>query len=330
MELRRWRILGWVAVAGFLGVGFWWLYHVPTAGKGGLVLAVGATLMPLFWDKVAVLGKMAWVAMLFVLLAVEYRAIDKEHQESAEAQQENLREIGNGFEGVLSSEQTNFSSLIKTSQENFSKLIEGEQRHFESILTGSLTAQRQERQDFTALLAKEQELFTRQEELYEYSRGQLLPADDPIPTTCDPLTPDEFLVQMGNSAYVTNTFPYSILVVGGKQIITIDKSTNGTLLLSLDLRLEDGRIIAKIDRDGSTIVNPFTGAIVSRDKHTLIVEDQYGKDLVNARYLNKKAFRISGVIPRRGGDIKLPLPFLGGCIRSRNARPGGGIAVIIN
>ena len=55
--IRVWRVLSWVAALGFLGLGTWWMFYLPTVGKGGIVLAVGATLMPLFWEKTGVVGK---------------------------------------------------------------------------------------------------------------------------------------------------------------------------------------------------------------------------------------------------------------------------------
>src|SRR6266853_745783 len=117
--------------------------------------------------------------MLFVLLAVEYRAIDKEHLESVEAQKRTLQQIGSGFETVLTNQQTNFSSLIQSSQDNFSNLIDDEKKHFERMMDNSLSAQRQERREFDALLGKRQDLLAHQEELYEFARGGLLPANDP-------------------------------------------------------------------------------------------------------------------------------------------------------
>src|SRR5580692_8057361 len=43
-------ILGWAMVGVCLPVGVWWCYHIPTPGKGGLLLAFVATVMPLVWE----------------------------------------------------------------------------------------------------------------------------------------------------------------------------------------------------------------------------------------------------------------------------------------
>lgn len=42
-------------------------------------MAVGATFMALAWEKTKVIGRILWVLMLFALLRVESRAIDKDH-----------------------------------------------------------------------------------------------------------------------------------------------------------------------------------------------------------------------------------------------------------
>ena len=61
--------------------------------------------MPLFWEKIGVFGKMSWIAMLFLLLGVEYRAIDKEHRVNEITQQSTLKTIRAGFQQVLTDQQ---------------------------------------------------------------------------------------------------------------------------------------------------------------------------------------------------------------------------------
>jgi hypothetical protein len=91
---RTWKVISWLVLFVFLSLGIYWLFRTPNVGKGGLFLAMGATLMPLFWEKVGRAGRMSWIAMLFLLLFVESRAIDKASAESARAEQE-TRNIAN-------------------------------------------------------------------------------------------------------------------------------------------------------------------------------------------------------------------------------------------
>ena len=81
---------------------------MPTVGKGGLLLAMGAVLLPLFWEKIGTALRMLWILMLFVLLAAEYRAIEKDQREKAEAQKKELEALGNGFTNVLARASSSF------------------------------------------------------------------------------------------------------------------------------------------------------------------------------------------------------------------------------
>jgi len=90
--------------------------------------------MPLFWEKVGTVGKMSWIAMLFLLLAVEYRAIDHEHHLNDIAQQKALRAIGNGFTGVFSDQRNGFASLITQSNIAFKKTTEQASAQFDATM----------------------------------------------------------------------------------------------------------------------------------------------------------------------------------------------------
>ncbi|MFZ0278384.1 MAG: hypothetical protein WA254_07950 [Candidatus Sulfotelmatobacter sp.] len=134
VELRRWIAGSWTLVLGLLGLGVYWMFRLPTVGKGGIFLAVGATLMPLFWEKIGVVGKMSWIAMLFLLLAVEYRAIDEEHRKNDLAQQTALKAIGDGFTGVLTDQRNGFAGLIQQSQAAFAKTTEQASAQFDATM----------------------------------------------------------------------------------------------------------------------------------------------------------------------------------------------------
>ncbi len=135
-NLRLWGRLSWAAVSFFLAVGVCWLLRVPSVGKGGLFLAMAAILLPLFWERIGTAGKMLWIGTLFVLLAVEYRAIDKDQREKAEAQKNELEAIGNGFTNVLANQQTEFSSLIEQGRRQFAEMVKKENTQFTATMNG--------------------------------------------------------------------------------------------------------------------------------------------------------------------------------------------------
>jgi hypothetical protein len=112
---RVWRMLSGLVVLAFVSCAVWWLFYIPSVGKGGLLLAVGATLMPLFWEKVGVIGKMFWIAMLFALLAIEYRAIDKDRMDGAAAENQRRTAENAEFQKIADG----LTTSIRQSQEQF-------------------------------------------------------------------------------------------------------------------------------------------------------------------------------------------------------------------
>jgi hypothetical protein len=176
---RTWIGLSWVLTALCATTGLWWLIRIPSVGKGGILLALAATVMPLFWEKIRVPERMSWIAMLCVLFAVEYRAIDKEKTDAAIEQAESLKKIGDGFNQVLTTQQSSFSQLITTSQANFDKLIREERENFNHITKNSIAAQQRENASFAESLRQQKALLASQTELYEFASDKLIPAADP-------------------------------------------------------------------------------------------------------------------------------------------------------
>lgn len=113
-----WAFCSWVVVLSFIGISLWWWY-TPSVGKSGVLLAVGATLMAPFWEKVGIVGKMSWILMLFLLLGVEYRAIDLEHIQYLSDQKEAHDTLLNGFSNLLQNQQTSFQKMLDASQGQF-------------------------------------------------------------------------------------------------------------------------------------------------------------------------------------------------------------------
>jgi hypothetical protein len=328
---RGWKRLSWLAVLLFLSVGVWWLFFIPTVGKGGVLLAVGATLMPLFWDKVGSVGKMFWVAMLFVLLGVEYRAIDKEQQESAHRQQEELKKIGDGFENVLTSQQTSFSTLITQSQTNFDSLIQDERKNFKQIMDNSVKAQQKANTNFLALLRQEKELLIHQKELYEYSSNKLVPASEPMPpNSCPSNLPGDVFIFLGDhgNAAVMNQFPNTILRVKGNDVITIDRGDEGSLVLSVDMRDASGRMIASLGKNGFVVSKTYELYMLRPDLSTVLIEDAYGKELLRAKFINPKAFVIKGKIQYQDKVVPLDIPGAANVCFAHAGKGGAEIVIL--
>ncbi|MGA8151812.1 MAG: hypothetical protein WB952_12740 [Terriglobales bacterium] len=134
ITVRAWQVFSWISVLALLGLGIWWNFRLPSTGKGGLFLAIGAVLMPLFWEKIGVAGKMTWVAMLFVLLAVEYRAIDKDRDDFAAAEAKRQKEERQEFSKIGDAITTNVQKLLDHSDEQFKATLAEQAKHFDATM----------------------------------------------------------------------------------------------------------------------------------------------------------------------------------------------------
>jgi hypothetical protein len=118
-------VVSWIFALSFIGVGAWWFKHIPPTGKGGLVLALGATLMPIFWDKAGVIGKAAWIGMLFLLLSVEYRAIDRDREDFALNEYHRRQEEREQFRAVGTAITTNMQRVLDNGNKQFAATAAG-------------------------------------------------------------------------------------------------------------------------------------------------------------------------------------------------------------
>jgi hypothetical protein len=285
-----------------------WLFSIPAPGYAIGLLGVVAVFMPLR-GKMSRPEEAIWTAVVIILLIAEFRAIRHDRVEQDEKQAKILNEERDNFHMLLTQENNNLNQILAQESKNMQSVLDSEQRNFKDTLTQNRKAQSQERSDFAALLNRQQEVLTREEELYEFSAGKMLPANDPAPTICNPLRANDFLVTMGDATWATNTFPFTVLKMKGRNVIKLDKSESGAILITIDLRTKDGTTIARIDHNRA-IINPSSGLVMWRDKNTLVLEDQHGNEVLNARYLNEKSFHISGSFLTGG-----PTTMFRGCFR---------------
>lgn len=332
-ELRKWRVLSWMVVVGLLGLGIWWMFSLPTVGKGGIFLAVGATLMPLFWEKIGAGGKMSWIAMLFLLLSVEYRAIDKEHTEYANDQRAARKEERDSFDDLLKTQQAGVQAILDQQNRSLRGILDQEQKHFERTFSNAVKVQRQEKKTFTNLLvqqqglfAKQQDLFSAQQEFSEAFAGRLVPANDPTPLnacTKQGLAPkeDDVVVIIGNNASIVNRFPHPVLQINGHNVVSLDRNpATGTITLEIDSRDSNGEIAFRMDKNG-TVVRDAKLFALHPNKSTFLIQDEYGGDVLTAQFVNPHTFRITGKFSYCGRSIPFQASrFSNGC----DAYSGGG------
>lgn len=284
-ESHVWNLLAWIWLAIGSIVGVWWYFRIPTAGYGGLALAMGATLMPLVWEKVGVLCKMLWLAMLFVLLFAEYRAINKDRRDAS-------AELTQKFGEITTQANNNLKQILDDEHNSFAGMLGVEDDRFAATMTAILNSQRQNQREFASLLAQQRDLFDKQNEMIESMNGHLLPNTDPLPSLtklgCEDMhtDADDYFILFGNVVNIVHVFPFVLLRIHGANVISFDKLPSGLLALTLDMRDPTGNIVARFDSDGFEVGS----TLLKRhpDKSTLIVEDAKGNRILRARYNNPR------------------------------------------
>ncbi len=139
---------------------------------------------------------------------------------------------------------------------------------------------------------------------YELSlmAGVLLPANDPSPTFCAPRN-DELAVYMAEKGFETAMFPQTIFAVRNVPVISIDRTSSGEVTLSLDIRSADGKLIVRIRNNRFQINKNNYFSMKRPDRSTLVVYDQNGAEVLNARFPNPHAFRLSAKIHSSGAFL---------------------------
>jgi hypothetical protein len=93
--------------------------------------------------------------------------------------------------------------------------------------------------------------------------GKLVPGSDPTPdNNCRKGSNDSVLIFLGqedsHNAVLVDQFPHTVLALGDPRIhlipvLRLERSTNGELIVDLDIRSHDGKIITRLDKDGFVV-----------------------------------------------------------------------------
>lgn len=145
------------------------------------------------------------------------------------------------------------------------------------------------------------------QETFELSQagGSLIPASDPRPDSfCNSAIPkDSLVVYIGESAiwlpdesafsfFTPGTLP--VITTSGEVLLGIVRDSKGGISLTAHIRDRDLKVLAEIE-DNKFLVNEHDVLSMKRtDRSTLVVRDDYGSTVLNVRYLNPAAVRITG------------------------------------
>src|ERR1700737_217925 len=216
---RHWTT-GWLLFAIFAIWCLWWTWHIPSIGYAIGALAVVASVMAALMENLKALARFAWIILLFGFLWVETKAIDEDKRKTSQ-------ELTQDFKNVSQQEQGNLQKLLDEEHKNLQNILSNQQADFSKMITQLLRQEREQGQEFNAVLTKQRQLFESQQEFSAFLSGKLLPSTDQMPSTrCTPRRSDDVVVFLGTNGFVTNKFPHTIVQVHGQRVIFLDRSGN--------------------------------------------------------------------------------------------------------
>jgi len=296
--------LYWLSLFASLYLCFRWVRSVPSAGIAIGALGAVGIFVAIKGEKLHEGHKVIWAFITLIFLVTEVRAIRKERTDQADKQAETIETIVRGYTTEITQNQHNFQTTMSKLDAAIARL--------DTMNSTNVTAQTEERKQFSKLVEKQQDLFERQLEFTEFLNGKLLPASDPMPTnTCGhPIQSNDVVLFLGTNAMVTNKFPHTVVKVHGKDAVSLDRIEDGSLVLSVDMRDASNRIVARLNKNGFVVNSNYPLFMLRPDKSTVIIEDQFGEEMLHARFLNRQAFSLSGVLHYKGTTIPLEAPFM--------------------
>lgn len=123
--------------------------------------------------------------------------------------------------------------------------------------------------------------------------GLLVPANEQDPKTNCPRVPSNaVLILLGNMPVYATKFPHRVISVDKDEVLlSIDRKEKG-IAVSARVFSEDGKIVAEIINNEFFLNTSNYFRRVRPDKHTLVVYNLAGEEVLSVRYLNKRTVRL--------------------------------------
>jgi hypothetical protein len=149
---------------------------------------------------------------------------------------------------------------------------------------------------------------TQEEYELNLSNEWLFPANDKSPPSDCFLSADDLILYVGRNASISNKFPHTVIQYKGQGVLVIDRNEKKQAAVTVTAIGRDGKVIATIDRNHFNLTQNALQTHEPRpDKSTLLVYDEYDNQVLNVRYLNPQAIRISGMLYYGGQRIDMPI-----------------------
>jgi hypothetical protein len=127
--------------------------------------------------------------------------------------------------------------------------------------------------------------------------GTLIPGHETSPPSRCPIIPDAVTVYFGNIAgSIATKFPHTVIAIKNKNMLTINRNDSNEISVNLYVYGSDGRYIVKFINNNFELNpdNKWTKEDTS-DRNSLIVKDEHETKVLDIRYLNEAAVRITGI-----------------------------------
>jgi hypothetical protein len=114
---------------------------------------------------------------------------------------------------------------------------------------------------------------------------------------------------LGKFEVFTSVFPYTVLAVNGQKAIILNRDEQGRIAVSMEIRDKDGKVVVLFE-DGHFAVNEnnFLKKGNERpDRSTLVVHDQWNREVLSAHYRNPRYLDISALLQYPGAKpVSIP------------------------
>lgn len=140
----------------------------------------------------------------------------------------------------------------------------------------------------------------------ESLNGWLYPADEDINVQCPLHHPNDLVLMVGTSAYVTDKFPHTAIAINCDNVLSIDRDANGRIGVTLTIRDKDGKVIVDLDRGLFTVnKNNYFAIDRHRSRSTLSVIDQSNQEVLYLHLANKNVLQLRAILNYRGISVHI-------------------------
>ena len=130
--------------------------------------------------------------------------------------------------------------------------------------------------------------------------GRLYPSNEAMPANAcnDSVSENDLVVLLGTEAVRTDKFPLSLVKVGGRDRLVLDKAEDESILVSLAIQDGDGREIRMIK--GKVAISNNHLPERRKDRNSLELTDSLGRQFLSMRYVNRNTLQVDAVLYYQG------------------------------